>query len=128
MIYLAYGAYRSYREIALLPSEMHQTRQYNLLKGALINLLSPNPYIFWATVAGPIFVSGWREAPINGITFLVGFYAAIIGGFMVFVALFAITGGLDERLNRALNAVSAVALLLFGCFNLSRGIMQIILI
>ena len=98
----------------------------SVLKAALINLLSPNPYIFWATIAGPIFISGWREFPRYGIGFLAAFYIAIISGFMAFVAIFALTGKLDERLNRALSGLAAIALLLFGLFHLARGIMQLL--
>jgi threonine/homoserine/homoserine lactone efflux protein len=125
LIYLAYGAFKRFRKNTESQQEAGKATQQNLLRGALINLLSPNPYIFWATVAGPIFVTGWREAPLNGVGFLIGFYVAIIGGFMAFVALFAFTGGLDPRLNTALGALSAVALLLFGIFHLSRGFIQL---
>jgi hypothetical protein len=59
-------------------------------------------------------------------SFLIGFYVTLIGGFMAFIALFAITGNLDERLNRALNGFAAVALLLFGLFQLFRGIIQLV--
>ncbi len=124
LTYLAYGAFRTYREAeTVVADEEHFARQ-GVFKGALINLLSPNPYIFWATIAGPIFISGWREAPRYGLGFMAGFYAALIGGFMAFIALFALTGKLDERVNRALNGLAAVALLLFGLYHLGRGITQ----
>jgi threonine/homoserine/homoserine lactone efflux protein len=103
----------------------HKTGQ-NILKAALINLLSPNPYIFWATIAGPIVISGWQDMPRYGIGFLIGFYVALVGGFMAFVALFTLTGKLDERLNRALNGFAAIALLLFGIFHLIRGLIQMV--
>jgi hypothetical protein len=39
--------------------------------------------------------------------------------------LFAITGSVDKRLNRALNGFAVIALLLFGLFQLVRGIIQL---
>jgi threonine/homoserine/homoserine lactone efflux protein len=126
LIYLALGAFQKFRKApSIEPESSHMARQ-SVLKAALINLLSPNPYIFWATIAGPIFISGWREVPRYGIGFLAAFYIAIISGFMAFVAIFALTGKLDERLNRALSGLAAIALLLFGLFHLARGIMQLI--
>ncbi|MFN2135075.1 MAG: LysE family translocator [Candidatus Promineifilaceae bacterium] len=126
LIYLAYSAFRVYRKPERLDAGSEQAAQQNFLKGALINLLSPNPYIFWATIAGPIFLEGWREAPLYGISFMTGFYVALIGGFIAFVALFALTGSLDPRLNKALNGLAAVALLVFGLFQLGRGMYQLI--
>ena len=126
LIYLAYGAFKNFRTATSMEPGDEDPEGHIVLKAALINFLSPNPYIFWATIAGPIFISGWQEAPRFGIGFLVAFYVAIIGGFMAFVALFAITGKLDERLNRALNGLAAVALLIFGLYHLGRGIMQMV--
>jgi len=125
LIYLAYGAFKNLRAATSIEPEPDEKRGQNVLKAALINILSPNPYIFWATIAGPIFVNGWQEVPRYGLSFLIGFYVALIGGFMAFVALFAITGSVDKRLNRALNGFAVIALLLFGLFQLVRGIIQL---
>lgn len=126
LLYLAYGAFQSFRHAKTVEGNTEGTAPQSLLKGALINFLSPNPYIFWTTIAGPIFINGWREAPANGLAFLTGFYAALIGGFMAFIAIFAFTGSLDVRLNRVLSALSAVALLLFGIFQVASGVGRLI--
>jgi threonine/homoserine/homoserine lactone efflux protein len=126
LIYLALGAFKNFRKATSIEPEVNHKAGQSVLKAAFINLLSPNPYIFWATIAGPIFISGWQEVPRYGIGFLTAFYVAIIGGFMAFVAIFALTGKLDERLNRALSGLAAIALLLFGLFHLARGIMQLL--
>lgn len=125
LIYLSYGAIQYFGKAASLEPDSENPTSQNVLKAALINFLSPNPYIFWATIAGPIFINGWRDAPRYGISFLLGFYVALIGGFMAFVALFAFTGSLDARLNRVLSGLSAVALFFFGLFHLGRGIIQL---
>lgn len=126
LIYLAYGAYRSFRSaVSTEYADVAGSPQRSLLKGALLNALSPNPYIFWATIAGPIFLSGWREAPPMGLSFVVGFYVALIGGFMSFIALFALTNRLDARVTRMLSGLAAVALLLFGIYQLSQGLLNL---
>ncbi|MCB8979989.1 MAG: hypothetical protein H6657_21475 [Ardenticatenaceae bacterium] len=86
-----------------------------------MNMLSPNAYIFWSTIAGPIFLEGWRQAPSHGLAFMLGFYGALIGGFMSFVVLFGILGQASPRLNRVLGFVSAVALFGFGLYQIWLG-------
>lgn len=120
LLYLAWGAYKGMGETAVL-DHAADSGQQSLFKAALMNALSPNPYIFWATIAGPILIEGWRHSAMSGVSFLLGFYGVLIGGFAGFVALFALTKQLDARLNQLLNGVSAVALLLFGLYQLWLG-------
>lgn len=122
LLYMAWGAYRSYRTaVGDLPPAPEAGSQ-DMLKAALMNMLSPNPWIFWATIAGPILIKGWREAPANGLAFLLGFYVTLVGGFMAFIGLFSLTRRLDPRVGRALSLISAVALALFGLYQLWQGI------
>ncbi len=116
LLYMAYGAYKSYKTAVTATPQPLQTTHQGMLNAALMNLLSPNPYIFWATIAGPIFIAGWRQSPDNGVSFVLGFYLALIGGFMAFIALFALTKRLDRRVSRFLSGFSALALLLFGIY------------
>ena len=51
----------------------------DLLRGALVNLLNPHPWLFWATVQGPLLIAGWRRHPAVGIAFVSAFYVAIVG-------------------------------------------------
>lgn len=117
ILYLAWGAFRSFQRAdgsqAGVPV---QSSQQGVLKAALLNILNPNPYIFWATVAGPIIIDAWRGSPNWALGFGLGFYGTLIAGFAGFIVLFAVAGRLDDRLSRALSGVSAVALLLFGLY------------
>ena len=124
LLYMAYGAYKSYKTAVTATPQPLQTTHQGMLNAALMNLLSPNPYIFWATIAGPIFIAGWRQSPDNGVSFVLGFYLALIGGFMAFIALFALTKRLDARISRLLSGFSALALLLFGLYQLWLGMSQ----
>ena len=114
LFYLAWGAWRTLRKQMPsgepgAPVTPASTRN-NIFKAAVMNMLSPSPYLFWATVAGPIFINAWREAPISGIGFLVGFYTALVGGLMLFIAIFGGVGNIDPRINRSLGFISVVAL------------------
>ncbi|WDP92036.1 MAG: LysE family translocator [Desulfobacter sp.] len=50
-----------------------------LIKGVLVNLLSPHPYIFWLTVGAPATVRAWENTPVDAAGFIAGFYCLLIG-------------------------------------------------
>ncbi len=50
----------------------------SILKGALINFLSPYPYISWATVGGPIIVSRLGEGTWPVISFPVAYFVSLM--------------------------------------------------
>lgn len=121
LLYLAWGAFKTFRSEAQAEVAEVEPEERGLLKAALMNFLSPAPYIFWSTISGPILIDAWREAPAYGISFLAGFYTALIGGLLLVITLFAGAGRLDPRVSRALSLVSAVALLIFGLYQLGLG-------
>ncbi len=55
----------------------------DLRRGILVNVLNPNPWIFWVSVGGPILIDAWRDAPIWAVGFLVIFYGLIVGSKIV---------------------------------------------
>jgi threonine/homoserine/homoserine lactone efflux protein len=124
VLYLAYNAYRSWKQFdPNIPSAETGTQQ-SVLKAALINTLNPNPYIFWSLVTGPILLAGWRESPIHGLGFLLGFYATMILGFCVTIIVFGLARQLGPRMNRTLLGVSAIALFCFGLVQLWKGMVR----
>lgn len=124
LLYLAWGAWSTFRNgrVEMLPAQGQEAAHTGVLQAAAMNFLSPAPYLFWATIAGPILLEGWRQEPSFGLAFLSGFYGALIGGLMVFITIFGAAGGLDPRINRGLGAVSALALLGFGLYQLAAGL------
>ncbi|MCA9873963.1 MAG: LysE family transporter [Anaerolineales bacterium] len=122
LLYLAWGAYQTFRKAEGLAVGEETAVSQNILKAALMNALSPNPYIFWGTIGGPILIAAWRHSPAWGVSYLAGFYGTLIGGFIAFIALFAVAKSLDPRLSRVLSGVSALALLLFGLYQLWSGV------
>ena len=127
LIYLAWGAYQGTKTAVSSPHPPPtDAARQSMLQAALMNALSPHPYIFWATIAGPIFLDGWQQAPGFGLSFMIGFYGTLCGGFMLFVALFATVGRLGPRANYWLGWVSAVALFGFGLYLWGQGITAVI--
>jgi threonine/homoserine/homoserine lactone efflux protein len=122
IIYLAYNAVKAWRDFDLATSVGEQPVDQSLFRAAIMNVLSPGPYIFWSLVTGPILLAGWREAPVNGLGLLVGFYLAMVASLVGIIAVFATARHLGPRVNRAMLGISAVALFSFGLYQLWRGI------
>ena len=122
ILYLAYGAHKSWKSFDLnLPSTEFETQQ-SVFKAALMNALSPGPYIYWSLVTGPILLKGWRETPVNGIGFLAGFYVTIVSSLLAIILVFGTTAKLGPKVNRVLLGISAIALFCFGIYQLWQGI------
>jgi len=129
LLYLGWGAWRAFRAWTAGDTASAPARGSNLaaiLKAAVMNALSPGPYLFWATISGPILVAGWRERPVLGLAFLLGFYAALIGGMVLFVLVVGLTGRIGPRLNRALAAFAVVALFGFGLYQFVTGVRALV--
>jgi threonine/homoserine/homoserine lactone efflux protein len=127
VLYMAYSLWMSWRANAnTTNSEVTEmppvTVKSSLRRGVVMNLLSPGPYTFWFLVSGPVLVSALRESTGSGLAFLLGFYGALIGGFLGIAALFHQARRFGPRVVRALSLVSILILLAFGIILLKRGI------
>lgn len=122
VIYLAYGAYQSWKTFDANAATVESETQQSVLKAAVMNLLNPNPYIYWSLVSGPILIRGWQEAPLHGISFLSSFYVIMILVLIAMVILFGFAKQIGPKVNRALLGTSAVALFCFGSYQLWLGI------
>jgi len=120
LLYLALQALRAARTdtSSAALSGSNQTFYHAIL----MNFLSPGPYIFWSTVTGPMFLKAWSTSAAAAMAFLGGFYALLIGGFMVFVWLAGTAMKLLPRVEAALCYFSAAALMGFGVFQLCTGL------
>jgi len=122
VLYLAYGAYKSWRDFESQFSIPESDAKQSVLKAALVNLLAPGAYIFWSLVTGPILIAGWRETPVFGISFMLGFYITFVLCLMLMIFIFGTMQALGQKVRRALIGVSAIALLCFGLYQLWLGI------
>ncbi|WP_158842242.1 LysE family transporter [Saccharothrix deserti] len=61
----------------------------SLRRAVLVNVLSPHPWIAWATALGPLTITTWRESAGAGAALLIGFYLTLVGGKVVIALLVA---------------------------------------
>lgn len=73
LTYLAYGLLKL-KEVKI---NLKNVKPQSLIKGITTNLLNPNLYIFWFSIAAPIII----KAPNleSKISFLISFYTVVIG-------------------------------------------------
>ena len=84
-------------------------------RGALVNLLSPHPWLFWFTVGTPFLLQSWSEAPWKSIAFLAVFLGLLVG-LKIGIAWAASHGRrfLDATWYRALMTACGLLLIGFG--------------
>jgi threonine/homoserine/homoserine lactone efflux protein len=87
-----------------------------LRRGAAVNVLSPHPWITWATALGPLTVSTWRQSAPSGVALVVGFYVLLVG---TKVAIALLVGRARHRLS---DRGYRRALLLAGALLLVAGV------
>jgi threonine/homoserine/homoserine lactone efflux protein len=121
ILYLAWGALRAWRRFDVAAPPAAAAGQQSLLRAALMNVLNPNPWIFWSLVTGPILIRAWGEAPGTGIAFLAGFYSAMIACLALIIIIFGTARQLGPRVSRAAIGISAFALAGFGTYQLIKG-------
>jgi threonine/homoserine/homoserine lactone efflux protein len=62
-------------------------------RGAVVNALSPHPYLFWITVGAPVLLRAMGESLAAAIAFLAGFYACLVGAKVLLAAVGGASGG-----------------------------------
>jgi threonine/homoserine/homoserine lactone efflux protein len=128
LIYLAWGALQAGKS-APVQVPPPDTPEHGLLKASLVNLLNPNPYIFWGTIGGVILLEAWRNSVGSAAGFLLGMYLTLCGGFALFILFFGFVGRADKgdgTIKRGLAYISAVLLFGFGIFQLVRGVAALV--
>lgn len=91
-----------------------------LRRGALLNLLSPHPWVFWLAVGGPLLVAAWSSSPLAAVGFLLAFYLLLIGSKVALAA--AVAGGRRHLSERGLH----IAHLLAGALLLLTGVVLVV--
>ena len=93
-VFVAYMAYETFRAKRQESSAADAGPQ-SLMRGAMVNALSPHPYLFWLTVGAPMILKGWKEAgPAAPVLFAAGFTGALVGS----KVLLAVLAGRSSRL------------------------------
>jgi threonine/homoserine/homoserine lactone efflux protein len=121
ILYLAFGAWKAWRDFNLEGTILVESRPSSLLKAALVNWLNPNPYLGWSVILGPFVLSGWRQSPKDGAALVLGFYLTMIATMMGLILLFAAASVFGPRVRRSLIGLSSLALACLGCYQLWLG-------
>jgi threonine/homoserine/homoserine lactone efflux protein len=88
----------------------------------MMNLLNPNPYIFWSFVSGPILINAIAQSWYHAIAFLFGFYGVFMLTMVAFIVLFQQTRRLGPRTVKAIQLLSIIILAVFGAILIKEGI------
>ena len=113
ILYLAWGGWRA-RRVVPGAGDANDQAPTSVLRAALMNLLSPGPYIFWSLIAGPMLLQAWEVSPAAALVFLIGFYGAMIATLSALIGVFGSAGKLDARVANLLTTLSVVILAAFG--------------
>jgi threonine/homoserine/homoserine lactone efflux protein len=122
ILYLSWNAFIARRKMDERTMLTNISGKKGVLKAAMMNALSPGPYIYWGLVTGPILLTGWRESPMKGIGFLMSFYITIVLSLAGIITIFATARRLGPKVNRMLILVSAITLACLGLYQLWLGL------
>nr|WP_281381951.1 LysE family transporter [Nocardiopsis mwathae] len=73
------------------PGARRSAPQY-LLRGVVVNVLSPHPWIFWIGVGAPLTVSAAQTSLLAAAAFVIGFYGLLVGSKVVLAAVVGTSG------------------------------------
>jgi len=97
VIYLGISTVREARGATLNPAAAGGEDAGRIVrKAALVNLLSPHPWLAWATALGPLTIATWRAGEAGAVALVASFYVGLIGAK---VAVAALVAGGRRRLN-----------------------------
>ncbi len=86
--YLLYLAWESWN--APLPQATDtDTAPRSIVRGALVNLLNPNPYLFWLTAGTPMLVKAWRHSALAAALFIAIFFVCLVGSKIALATILA---------------------------------------
>jgi threonine/homoserine/homoserine lactone efflux protein len=84
-------------------------------RGAVVNALSPHPYLFWIMVGAPVLIRASGEGWLAAAAFLAGFYGCLVGAKMILAVVAGRSGGrLRGGAYRAVMVALGGLLLLFA--------------
>jgi threonine/homoserine/homoserine lactone efflux protein len=123
-MFLLYLAWKAFRSLRLVPAEAETgpgTHPRSFFQAVLINLLNPNPYLFWSLITGPILVAGWKQNPADAIGMLAAFYLVMIFFTAGLIVLVSAARHLHKRMRQAFILLSGCGLAFFGVYQIWLG-------
>lgn len=97
VIYLGVTTARDARSATLaIPAGESTSRGGVLRSAALVNVLSPHPWVAWATALGPLTVATWHRGAAGAVLLVLGFYVSLVGAK---IAVAGLVSGARRRLS-----------------------------
>jgi threonine/homoserine/homoserine lactone efflux protein len=124
VIYLAWGFWKQWRNSNLTNFSSLNTNHRSFGKAVAMNLLNPNPYLFWTFVSGPILLGAIQQNWLYAVSFLAGFYAVFMFTMITLIFLFHQTRRLGPKVVHIIQLISIIILLIFGVFLIKEGILS----
>jgi threonine/homoserine/homoserine lactone efflux protein len=95
----------------------------SLKKGLMVNFLNPNPYMFWASIGGPLVLKASNTSLMAAAVFVIPFYVLLVGSKIVV----AIISGRSRNLLKSRHytiilRILGLALMGFGVIFLRDGL------
>jgi len=131
VLWLGYRMMAEARRTTIRDAATPRASNVEVGRGILVNVLSPNPWLFWMTVGSPLLVGYWRTGFWHALAFIASFYFLLIGGQVAVAA--AIAGAtygartgkstwMNDSRFRLLMMTSAGLLLVFGVILFTQGL------
>jgi threonine/homoserine/homoserine lactone efflux protein len=122
IVVLALGAGALRVALSSAPAAAPRAPPRGFVRALLVNVTNPNAWIFWSLVGGPILAEAFRASAARASLFLAGFYLLLVGGNALLVLLAGEAARLGPRFARGLGLASGLALVLFGLWQVGRGL------
>ena len=122
LLFLAYKSFITWRTYDVRIPVEKNTSQRTVVNAVIVNILNPAPYIGWSLILGPLFLEGWRDEKIFGVALVVCFYLTMFITTAGIIVLFAFTRRLGPQVSKTLLGISAIALGIFGVYQLTLGL------
>lgn len=122
LLYLSMNAFKSWQQYNPDTVIESDSGQKTLMSAVVVNILNPNPYLGWSLVMGPLFLEAWDKSAGAGIAMLIAFYSTLVVTLAGTIILFGFARKLGPKVNKILLGISALALFIFGIYQLWAGV------
>ena len=95
-----------------------------MLRGFLMNALSPGPYIFWGTITGPLLRQALDLSLAHAASLMLAFYITFLSLLAMWVVVFDRLRRVDQRFTRIMLTLSVVVLAILGIWLILGGILS----
>jgi threonine/homoserine/homoserine lactone efflux protein len=122
VLYLAWGFWKQWKEYPSKQISSINLQHRSFGKAVAMNILNPNPYIFWTFVSGPILISSLEQSWLHALAFMVGFYGIFMLTMIAFIALFHQARRLGPKVVHGIQLISIMVLVIFGAILIKEGL------